>query len=402
MKEKIERLLQRYIDNREISGASVLLYKDGRKLLRVDRGYADIAAGIPYSEDTIIRLYSMTKPITSAAVMILIERGLLDRLDPVSNYISSFASQRYYAKDGCKKNVSRRMTIGDLLDMTGGMSYPDPATPAGMDADLVFRSIENRLDTKEQMSTLEVAEALGACTLAFDPGSDYLYSTCADILGAIVEKVSGVRFSQFLQKELFDPLGMNDTGFYVPDDRQYRLARSYVPDSHLHGTPENEIPFTDDDIHEYTGNNLGIMSRMDREPAFESGGAGLASTLNDYNRFAQMLLNGGTAPSGQKILSPATVEFMTAHRASAIAEAGFHKRFELQGFSYANLLRIGTSPETCDTLMCPGEYGWDGWLGPYFANIPSKNATLLIAMQRTNSGTFSLTRRVRNIILAEI
>lgn len=400
MREKLEKLLDRYVGSDEISGASVLLYKDGREYLSLQKGYADTMAGIPYSNDTLIRLYSMTKPITSAAVMILIERGLLERLDPVSDFIPSFASQRYYAPDGSKKPVSRPMTIGDLLDMTGGMSYPDESTPAGADAGLVFRDIEERLGTKNEMTTQEVAYALGSCTLAFDPGTDYLYSTCADILGAVVEKVSGMKFSLFLKKEIFDPLGMEDTGFMVPRDRQDRLARSYVPASHMFNTPSNERPYTDDS-HEYTGNNLGILSRMDTAPAFESGGAGLVSTLNDYMKFAQMLLNGGSA-DGHRILSPSTIEFMTTHRCSSVAEEGFHKRFELDGFSYGNLLRIGVSPELCDTLMSRGEYGWDGWLGPYFANLPDLNATLLIAMQRTNSGTFSLTRRIRNIVLAQI
>ena len=198
MREKLEKLLDRYIGSDEISGASVLLYKDGREYLSLQKGYADTMAGIPYSNDTLIRLYSMTKPITSAAVMILIERGLLERLDPVSDFIPSFASQRYYTPDGRKKPVSRPMTIGDLLDMTGGMSYPDESTPAGADAGLVFRDIEERLGTKNEMTTQEVAYALGSCTLAFDPGTDYLYSTCADILGAVVEKVSGMKFSLFL------------------------------------------------------------------------------------------------------------------------------------------------------------------------------------------------------------
>ena len=401
MREKLENILDRYIEADEISGASVLLYKDGREYLSLQKGYADTKTRIPYSNDTLIRLYSMTKPITSAAVMILIERGLLERLDPVSDYIPSFASQRYYAPDGSKLPVSRPMTIGDLLDMTGGMSYPDESTPAGADAGLVFRDIEDRLGTEKEMTTQEVAYSLGSCTLAFDPGTDYLYSTCADVLGAIVEKVSGMKFSLFLQKEIFDPLGMKDTGFHVPADKQDRLARSYVPASHMFHTPDNERPYTDDS-HEYTGNNLGILSRTDTVPAFESGGAGLVSTLNDYNRFAQMLLNGGASPEGHRIMSPSTVEFMTTHRCSSVAEAGFHKRFELDGFSYGNLLRIGVSPESCDTLMSRGEYGWDGWLGPYFANLPELNATLLIAMQRTNSGTFSLTRRIRNIVLAQI
>ncbi|MBR1523786.1 MAG: serine hydrolase, partial [Lachnospiraceae bacterium] len=406
MEEKIEQVLNSYINKNEISGASILVYMDGKEWCRIDRGLADVRAGVPYSLETIIRLYSMTKPITAAAVMILIERGLLDRLDPVSDYIPSFSGQRFYDASGNKRPVSCPMTIGNLLDMTGGLSYPDNNTLAGADAGLVFDEIEKKLDTENEMTTIEVAEALGHCTLAFDPGTDYLYSTSADILGAVVEKVTGMRFSEFLSMEIFEPLDMSDTAFYVPKSMQSRLARSYVPVSHLHELPDNEKPCSDasfpgneslridGSLPEYLGNNLGIKNRMETPPAFESGGAGLASTLDDYMKFAQMLLNGGSTHDGYQILSPATVDFMTARKPSPGVEKGFCKMFDLTGFTYGNLLRIACEPGVCDTLMIPGEYGWDGWLGPYFANIPSKNATILIAMQRTNSGTFALTRRL--------
>ena len=402
MKEKLRSVIRQYIEKKDISGASVLIYKDGKEYVRVDEGLADVKAARPYAPDTIIRLFSMTKPITSVATMILIERGILDRLDPVSDYIPSFASQRYYGKDGTKHPVTHAVTVGNLLDMTAGLSYPNDNTPAGVDAGLVFNEIESRFDTDAEMTTYEVAQALGKCTLAFDPGTDYLYSTCADVLGAVIEKASGMRLSEFMAEEIFNPLGMNDTAFFVPAEKQDRLARSYVPAKHLSKPSSNEVPHTDDELPEYLGNNLGIRHRMSSAPAFESGGAVLASTLNDYMRFAQMLLNGGTAPDGTQILSPATVEYMTGHRLSADIQKSFTADFDLKGFSYGNLLRIGVDEGLCDTLMSPGEYGWDGWLGPYFANLPVKNASILIAMQRTESGTYDLTRRIRNIILAEL
>ncbi len=402
MKDKIISVLDRYIKDKDISGASVLIYKDGKEYLCIDRGLSDIKANIPYSKDTIIRLFSMSKPVTSAAAMILIERGMLDRLDPVSDYISTFSKQRYYDSKGNKHPVSRPATIGDLLDMTAGLSYPDKTTFAGTDTDVVFTDIGKKLDTPEEMTTLEVAEALGKCTLDFDPGTSYLYSTCADVLGAVIEKAAGMKLSEFMEKEIFSPLGMKDTGFYVPAEKQNRLARTYVPASHLKDLHEDEQPVTDDEIPEYSGNNLCIKSRMSTPNAFESGGAGLASTLDDYMKFAQMLLNGGSTPSGVQILSPATVSFMTQRSTSSPAHEAFLKRFDLNGFTYSNLLRIGIEPGLCDTLMNTGEYGWDGWTGPYFANFPKLNATLLIAMQRSNSGTYSLTRRIRNIVLSQL
>ncbi len=402
MQELITSVLDTYINNKDISGGSVLVSRDGSPLLRIDRGLADIKSGTPYSPDTIIRLFSMTKPVTSAAIMLLIERGLVDRLDPVSDYIPAFMDQRYFDTEGNKHPVTRPVTIGDLLDMTSGLPYPDRTSYAGIESDEVFNEIERRLGTAHEMTTLEVAGALARCTLAFDPGCGFLYGTSADVLGAVMEAATGMKCSEFLKKEFFDPLGMKDTGFHVPEEKQPRLARSYVPACHLHDLPSNERPLTDDPVPEYLGNNLGIKSRMDSPNAFESCGAGLASTLEDYQKFAFMLLNKGVAANGRRILSSETIDFMIKRTSPDRIKDDFHKAFDLTGFSYGNLLRIGNEPEVCDTLMVSGEYGWDGWLGPYFANIPKKNATILIALQRTNSGTYSLTRRLRNIILSNL
>ena len=399
MKKRLSEVIDSYIEKGEISGASVLLHKDGKRLLSLNSGFADRKNRIPYSGDTIIRLYSMSKPITAAAVMILIERGLLDRLDPVSLFIPSFKNQHHYDSEGSRHPVTREVTIADLLDMSSGLTYPDDSTPAGREAAELFDRINKKLGTDEALSTSEVAEAIGSLTLSFDPGSDYLYGTSADILGAVVEKVSGSKFSEFLEKEIFGPLGMKDTGFFVPGEKQPRLARSYVAESHLkNGPAPHEKPISDDGTHEYLGSHLGISNRMEKAPAFESGGAGLCSTLTDYMRFAEMLLQGGTTPEGHKILSAETVRYMTERRRPCNIDRSFHERFGLYGFTYSNLLRICVSPEEGDTIMFKGEYGWDGWLGPYFANYPSKNATLLIAMQMTDFGTFSLTHKIINIV----
>ena len=403
MKTTVETILDKYIEEKDISGGSVLLYKDGKEVLRVNCGFADIKAGIPFKDDTIIRLYSMTKPITAAAVMILLERGVIERLDPVSKYIPSFKKQYYYNEAGERVPVSREMTIGDLLDMRGGLCYPDKETKAGIEAGELFKRIEKGFDTDKEMTTAEVAEEIGKLTLAFDPGSNYRYSTSADVLGAVVEKAGGSRFSDFLYNEIFKPLEMHDTGFFVPEEKQDRLAKTYVPESHIKaGVNDNEVPMSDDGYNEYLGNNLGIRNRMEKAPSFESGGAGLSTTLDDYMKFAEMLLNKGTSKNGHKILNPQTLRFMTERWGDPLKDRLFHEAFGLYGFTYGNLLRICEEPGLGDTVMIKGEYGWDGWTGPYFANIPSKNATLLIAIQRTESGTYALTRRIINALISEL
>ena len=279
----------------------------------------------------------MTKPVTSAAVMILLERGLLDRLEFVKDFIPSFAEQYFYDGKGEKRRVTRDMTIGDLLDMTGGLAYPDEETPAGIEAGKLFEKIVNKLDTPGEMSTLQVAEEIGKLTLAFDPGSAYRYSTSADVLGAIIEKKTGIRYSDFLKEELFKPLEMGDTGFYVPEDKQSRLARTYVCRRHRDtGLKPNELPLSEDGTHEYKGCFLGIKNRMETPPKFESGGAGLASTLEDYMKFAEMLENKGSY-KGKRILSPETVRFMTERRSRGSIIDSFHDAFGLHGFTYSNL-----------------------------------------------------------------
>ena len=201
-----------------------------------------------------------------------------------------------------------------------------------------------------------------------------------------MEVVSGMRFGDFLEKEIFTPLEMVDTGFWVPEEKQSRLVKTYECNE---GKPSVL----------YTGNHLGIRNAMDRRPAFESGGAGLVSTIDDYSHFAQMLLNGGSY-KGKQILSPAMVRFMTGHVLSAEQQEVFEREGMawLEGFSYGNFMRVLVNPGRSATLGSKGEYGWDGWLGCYFANAPQDQMTILMMTQKKDSGTFRMTRLLRNTI----
>ena len=194
-----------------------------------------------------------------------------------------------------------------------------------------------------------------------------------------------------MQKEIFEPLGMKDTAFWVPEEKQYRLAKSYDVIEDENG--KHLIP--------YTGNEDGIQNRMERRPAYESGGAGLASTLDDYMRFARMLLNGGTY-GDKRILRSQTVRFLTSGRLLGHQQPVFVEKFGLPGFSYGNLMRVCKDPEQSSMLTRAGEYGWDGWLGVYFANFPAEDMTILFGMQRKAIGMWPLTRKMRNIILSSL
>ena len=179
---------------------------------------------------------------------------------------------------------------------------------------------------------------------------------------------------------------MCDTGFWVPEEKKDRLVKTYV-------CTEGETPAL------YTKNHLDICNRMDRRPAFESGGAGLVSTIDDYSHFAQMLLNGGSY-KGKQILGSSVVKFLTGHVLSECQQKVFEREGMpwLEGFSYGNFMRVMTDPRRACTLGSQGEYGWDGWLGCYFANAPKDRMTVLMMTQKTDAGTFRMTRLLRNVI----
>ena len=385
-KQQIEAVLRTAIAHKELAGASCLIILDGKEIFYHHQGHADVAQGIPIQRDSLFRLYSMTKPVTAAAVMILFERGLLDLFDSVSRYLPGFKNQKA-AVNGNLVPITREMTIKDLLNMTSGLVYPSDG-PAGQGTAALFEEMDKRLLSDQPMSTLEAMNGLGQIPLAFMPGEQWAYGTSADVLGAIVEVVSQKSFGIFLQDELFGPLGMVDTGFYVPKEKRHRLAITY-------GNNESG------ELEVYSGNNLAIINAMDRVPAFESGGAGLVSTIDDYAKFAMMLMNGGSY-NDKRILNPGTVRFLTTQVLDDGQMTNFRNWYTLLGHSYGNLMRVVTQPELTGIAASQGEYGWDGWLGCYFANLPKEKLTLLLMMQKKDAGTTGLTRKLRNIIVSEI
>ncbi|MCM1174937.1 MAG: beta-lactamase family protein [Blautia sp.] len=383
---RLQGLLQEMAETGFVAGASCMVLQDGEEQCYYEAGYRDAANRIPLTRDTVFRLYSMTKPITSAAVMMLLEEGKIDLLDPVSRYLPGFADQ-YIIRNGITVPVAHPVTIQHLLNMTSGLVYPGESCIAEVRTGALIQEVTDSLTSPKPLATVEIMNRLGQLPLAFQPGEKWQYGMSADVLGAVVETASGMRFGEFLQKRIFEPLGMKDTAFYVPQDKQTRLSKVYEP--------------TPDGLREYQGSHLAIQNRMEFDPAFESGGAGLVSTIDDYKVFSQMLLHGGSF-RGVTLLSPKTVEFMTgAHLSSALQD--YVNQWEnLPGYTYANLLRIMTDPGAAVSLGSKGEYGWDGWLGPYVTNDPANRMTLLIMQQKTGSGTTEYTRRIRNIVFSSL
>ncbi len=389
IKETIQSCIDRALERRELAGCSFCLMQDNKEELYTEAGYADLAAGKKISRDSIYRLYSMSKPVTAAAMMALAEDGYIDLLDPVYRYFPSFRHQNYVTADGDVRPVDDEhvMLVRDLMNMTSGLVYPDATTQPGRETDAIYQDAVSRLGTDHGMSTMEFADRIGECTLLFQPGTGWNYSVSADIAGAVVEKVSGMHFGEYLQERLFDPIGMKDTGFSVPEGKLDRLVVSYQNENGEEGAPL--VP--------YTGNHLAIRNDGG-ENAFESGGAGLFSTLDDYRLFTSMLLNGGNAENGRQILRPGTVRYLTSGKLSPQQQEYFDRWRGLSGHSYGNLNRVMTDPSQAATIGHKGEYGWDGWLGVYFSNDPERRQTMLLMLNQKDYGTSRLTRQLRNIV----
>ncbi|MBE5801795.1 MAG: beta-lactamase family protein [Clostridiales bacterium] len=382
LQQRITDCLNAAVNNNEAAGISVMIRRNCEEILFTSAGCADRAKQLPIRRDNLFRLFSQSKPITAAAVVLLMERGLIDAMDPVEKFLDGFRNQKVLTPEGLVPAV-RPATVMDMLGMVAGVSYPGE-DEAGQYAAELFDENNALILAGGGMSTIEFANRIGQLPLAFHPGQHFRYSTCADVLGAVVEVVSGKPFDQFLKEELFEPLSMKDTDFWVPAEKWDRLVTCYKrADGEL-------IPFTQNHL------NIGVY---DRRPAFLSGGAGLVSTLDDYAAFTDMLHNGGEY-NGKRILSPASVRFLTS------PQLGWQQQKDmwesLDGFSYGKLMRVCIQPGRYLGFACLDEYGWDGWLGTYFANLPNEKLTIMLMQNVTDAGTTTITRKVRNLILSAL
>ncbi len=386
MVNEIKKVMDKAVANGEVAGCNALVVYGGKEVAYAESGYKNIEKKTPFERDTIMRLYSMSKPVTSAAVIWLADQGLIDMADAVEKFIPSFANAKVATPTGTV-NANRQVTLRDMMNMASGAVYPGNSTLAECESAALFDEIIAKLGTKDELSTMEIASRIGANRFDFQPGENFKYGTSADVLGAVVEAVSGMRFGDFLKKEFFEPLEMKDTDFWVPEEKRSRLADVYETVGR-----EAKLSVTD---------NLGIDYKLDHRPAFESGGAGLCSTLDDYAHFAEMLLNMGEY-KGKRLLSERAVKYMTNGSLMDWQQKGLDGWDGLTGYTYGNLLRVLKDTSKCVTFGEVGEYGWDGWLGAYFCNDPVNRLTILIGMQKINAGTWNLTRKIRNLIYKEV
>lgn len=378
-----DQLMNGEIQNSRLAGANILVIDKDKEIFFQSYGYADKERNIPMKRDTMFRIFSMTKPITAAAVMILFERGMLDLFDPVSKYLPGFKNQKVL-EHGSSVPVKREVEIRDLLNMTSGIPYPDKNQESQSKMSEIFENTLCKIKEGGRTNTIEFCNSLGACPLEFQPGEKWLYGFSADILGGIVETISKETLGEFFKNEIFNPLGMNDTGFYLNEKQRSRLAQAYQEVSGGHLQPYTDIRYGIDP-------DANVL-------AYESGGAGLYSTIDDYKKFAMMLCHGGTY-EGRRVLSKKTVDFMRTNQLTEQQQSTVTWEF-FQGVGYGNLMRVLLNKAGNETNGTNGEFGWDGWMGTYFTIDPVNESVILYFIQRVNTGTNEITRKVRAIAYA--
>ena len=365
---QVTTAVQKLIDDQKLSGAVVAVLHKDKMIHFKAQGLRDTEADKPMQKDTIFRIYSMSKPITTVAAMILWEEGAFKLDDPVHQYIPHFKDLQVYQATG-DAAPGRAMTVRDLMRHTSGLTYDWDTN----EIDKIYTQ-KKVLDNDQPLSVM--IDKLSGIPLLFNPGDKWNYGVSTDVLGYLVQQVSGKPFDVFLAERIFKPLGMNDTAFYVHSDKTDRFAINYGPD-------ENGGLKIVDGIQE---------SRFLKNPALISGGGGLVSTAGDYMQFCRMLANKGTL-DGKQILKKETVELMTQNH----LPEGIWTWDAGTGFGLGFSVFVGT--ENVEGAI--GEYGWGGMASTHFWILPQEDLAVL-ALSQIIPYTNQLADAIRKPIYDEI
>jgi len=362
---RLRSVLQTHVDQGLLPGAVALIHHQGHTVLHTAVGHQrppSAESAVPaMAPDTLFRIYSMTKPIASLVAMMLMEEGRLLLSHPVAHYLPAFAGQRVYDEaTGTTAPVQREATVHDLLRHTAGLSY---AWEAGTVPD-AYRAA--RVGSRRH-SNADLVAALGPLPLVHQPGTRWEYSRATDVLGAVLEVIEGESLGAILQRRVFGPLGMHDTGFSVPAAQQHRLAEAFERD------PQ-------------TGIGMPLID-VTAPPVFESAGGGLVSTASDYARFLQLMLGRGTAPgpdgtSGNDapvhLLGRATVDFMTADHLGSLPVAG---DILPTGYGFGLGVAVRTATGQATRPGSAGHYSWSGLGGTFFFVDPAEDLFAILLTQ---------------------
>jgi CubicO group peptidase (beta-lactamase class C family) len=387
---RVGALVQGWVDAGKIPGAIAIVVRGGRTVHYSLHGQMDREAGKPMRRDTIFRIYSMTKPIASVALMTLYEEGAFQLDDPVSRFLPAFARQRVFdggsVDDVRTREPKRPMTVRDVLMHTSGL--------IGAGGDSVVGQLYQRADLAGSRSggTLsQMAEKLSALPLAFDPGSRWQYGISTDIVGHLCEAISGQPLDVFLRERIFAPLGMRDTGFQVPAHDVDRFAACYrrVP---------GQVA--------YALSDAPAGSAYVRPRTYFSGAGGLVSTADDYLRFCRMLLGGGQY-AGASVLGSRTLAYMTRNHLPGncdLAAMGQPRFTEttMEGIGFGLGFAVLLDPTVAQVIGTEGEYYWGGAASTAFFVSPREDLAMVLLTQLLPSGTYAFRREIRAAIYQAI
>ncbi len=380
--ERLQRIgtgLGRLIDAGHIPGTVSLVARRGKIVHFEAAGLRNVEAGLPMERDTIFRLYSQTKPVTGAAIMMLFEEGHFLMTDPITDYLPEFAEIEVYLgeQDGeILTEPAAPITIQQLATHTAGLTYGFFPTPVGQ---MYAQVLDAPTETPAPDSLAAWTVALAELPLVAQPGTEWHYSVGMDVLGRLVEVVSGMSFGEFLKQRIFDPLGMVDTGFHVPADKLDRFAANYAP------TPDGGMQRID----------APETSAYREPPAVEMGGGGLVGTVGDYLKFAQMLANKGEY-GGKRLLGRRTVEFMTSNHltpdfpddpmTTLFGMLGAGDRAWGVGFGITG--SVVTNPATSGLPVSLGTYAWGGAATTHFWVDHEEELVGIVHTQLLPDGTY--------------
>jgi CubicO group peptidase (beta-lactamase class C family) len=390
--ERIDSHFAAYVDDGRLPGYQLTISRHGKVAHLSSYGMADIEAGRPVESDTIFRIYSMSKPITSVAAMMLYERGAFELTDPISTWLPEFAAPRVYvggpATNPATVPATEPIRVWHLLTHTAGLTYPFHRVDV---TDEIYRL--GGFDIGAAPSSLDLAgtiKAYAGFPLAFQPGTEWLYSVATDVLGRLVEIWSGQSLDVFCDDEIFHPLGMADTGFGVPEHHHDRLAALYAMGPSLTEKVRYDV----------------LGEPYKRSPIWFSGGGGLVSTSADYLRFARMLLGGG-ALEGTRLLSPRTVRYMSRNHLPGGADLQAFGRplfaeTRYDGVGFGLGLAVTEDPVAAKVLSGTGESYWGGMASTAFWVDPADDLAVVFMTQLMPSSTYPLRSQLRQLVYSAL
>ena len=388
--KNIESYLQeKYIDTNRYVGTLTGIYRNGQLGFISTLGLMDRESRKPIERDTIFRIYSMTKPITSVALMSLYEKGLLQLDDPVSEYIPAFKDLNVYSEGifGNYKTTypDREMTIRDLLSHQSGLTY---GFMERSNVDAAYRELG--IEKESQQNLQEFVNVLSTIPLEFSPGTAWNYSDSTDVCGYLIEVISGKTLDMFLEEEIFQPLGMSDTGFYVPSSKTQRLSSNYE-------YREGQEPILVDDAN--TGSYI-------NPPTLFSGGGGLVSTLDDYMAFCKMVLGRGSL-EGHRILSRKTLDLMSSNHLTNGKDLrscayGRWSETSYTGVGFGLGFSVLLDPAASQVSGSKGELAWGGAASTAFWIDPLEDMAVVFLTQLLPSSTYNVRRELRSLVYSAL